>query len=117
MRLASILLVSALFMCGSVFSTEGKQAYTVKDTTDDKRLLLSDDYSEERGINLAQLMKLDDEFSAIKQLVTEFAGLKVMKKEALDVFNIMKRGGMSTEQATYISNLFAKYMENPRLYH
>ncbi|KAK1947512.1 hypothetical protein P3T76_001522 [Phytophthora citrophthora] len=116
MRLARILLVSALLACGSILSTEGKQAHTVQDATGGKRLLRSNDYDEER-VNLAKLMKIDDQADAIKQLATDFALLKTEKKEALDVFKLMLNNQMTKKEATYISNLFAKYMENPRLYH
>ncbi|KAL3674844.1 hypothetical protein V7S43_000770 [Phytophthora oleae] len=129
MRLVSILLASAIFTCGSVLSTavedtqfSVRSADAVKNV-DDKRLLRTTDrrndydaIDEDRGINLGQLMKLDDEMAAIKQLATEFADLNQRHKEALNVFKLLKKK-MSVEQATYVANLYGKYLENPRLYH
>ncbi|KAG2785643.1 hypothetical protein PC129_g17343 [Phytophthora cactorum] len=124
MRLPTILLAVSLFASGNAITTVKLPRVLppnlLQDAQKEGRLLrtsviLNED-DEERA-PLASLMKHDDEVAAIKQLASEFKDLNKIHHEALDVIRVLRKRDMTEEEATYVGNLYAKYLQDPKAYH
>ncbi|KAF1788624.1 hypothetical protein GQ600_16366 [Phytophthora cactorum] len=116
MRLPTILLAVSLFASGNAITTVKLPRVLPPN-------LLQDAQKEGRLLRTSVILNEDDEerapspVAAIKQLASEFKDLNKIHHEALDVIRVLRKRDMTEEEATYVGNLYAKYLQDPKAYH